>query len=704
MENILDFLNRLTSEAPLETQMSTPLPNTAQKAEPLSENGISLNAEVEVSCGTANDLESVDEQQEFSTAAAVLLESPITPIPEVPAAEASVVEAPPVEEQADGELAKTLLVEETVMSEEEREEHLQEVLDDRGIVIDKSPFRTFPDDKQVFEKRTSLVELRRIILQYQNGEITERMLYVLEIIIRHKNITSRQIWQLYLLEYGKYIKRDHLSRTLEQMVARGLVGQFRIFSAQGKSNYYVYTPEYNGVRLFSAVKELNTNWKKTDTLQKPYNIKKCLAANQFLIAFLKNYKVSYRIQESLSWTAGNGVLKSGSVRPSLELTFKQENEGGQESIVFLVEAIRIYQGWEDDFREKLKRYGMYLESVKDTQVLKRYYIIICSESDDQLAEAVRQVYEVIYKQHMYMVNDRIIYHITDTKLLDNNIGEDLVHNLHAWAYDQENNSWDDWHAECPLPKWDWHKLDFEVDRKLPPIPTTQPTLILDAEKEKIVLDICNVLQEESLDFPFSITKLALPLKRNKIEYQDYGYHRLKDMFVDLSEYFALHYTSPTELMVEPTTILIELLKKKPPKPPKPRKIEQNIIEEYILKGMAGKKKWSQQFRNKIYTRNWKVSAALINQMTQIYDFSEEGWYNILAYSYQVARTKGIVMQEGKYFCFDIGIQTSTCKKMYLLAEKNPRIKPEWVLVGIATLESNRLGRIIQEEFGHILGE
>ena len=195
-------------------------------------------------------------------------------------AESNVAEEDIVEESVSAED-----IGEKVISLEEKDEILKNVFSDKMIKAIESPFRTFFDDKQEFEGNIPFVELRRVIQQYQNREITERMLKLLDIIIQHRNITSRQIWQMYLLKYGKYIKRNHLTKTLNHMVEKGLITQFKIVSSVGKSNYFVYSPEYNGIRLYSALESESINWKKTDMIQKPYNIKRCLAANQSLIAF-----------------------------------------------------------------------------------------------------------------------------------------------------------------------------------------------------------------------------------------------------------------------------------------------------------------------------------------------------------------------------------------------------------------------------------
>ena len=628
---------------------------------------------------------------------------------------------------------------EKVMSLEEKEEILTNVFSDRMIKATESPFRTFSDDKQEFEGNVPFVELRRVIQQYQNGEITERMLKLLDIIIQHRNITSRQIWQMYLLKYGKYIKRNHLTKTLNHMVEKGLITQFKIVSSVGKSNYFVYSPEYNGIRLYSALESESINWKKTDMIQKPYNIKRCLAVNQFLIAFLKNYEMSYRIQGRLAWSKGNGLEDNGAVKPALELTFKQADENGLENIVFLVEVVRKYQGWKEQFTEKLERYGKYLKSVEDTQVLKQYYIIVCAESEEQLADVIQLFYQAVHVKHVPALKDSMLYLITDMDLLDGNIEEDLLYNLQGMEYDYGKKKWVDHCPDFEIPKKNLHELEVEADiiRNEEKTGAELPSDMhypADDDKEKLALRICHVIHEAGLEFPVSVTRIAVPLKASGIDYKQAGYKRLKNMFDDLLPYFEQQYLSPTELMITQTEEFLQKHKQKEQETSENKLKEEqetdrhgdseprinspegqsddgkrkkdvsslDIIEKYILYGMAGKRKWNQQFRSKFFVKNWDMTVALLNKMTQNYDFSTEGWKNIIAYSYQEARTEGTIMQSGKYMCFNTGIQTYSYDRIFMVAEKNVRVSPEYVLVGISTANSKVLGEIIKKEFGCLL--
>lgn len=597
----------------------------------------------------------------------------------------------------------------TCLSEEQKVELIKQVLDDSSIKAVESPFRIYNDDRQEFEKNIPYMELTRVVQQYQNHEISDRMINILEIIILHKNITSKQIWQIYLLQYGKYIKRNHLNTTLDHMVNLGLITQFKMFSTIGKSDYYVYTPGYNGVRLHKAIKDNNISWQKTGPIQKVYDIKKCLAANQFLIAFLKSYELSYCIHKKLMWTQGNGVEKSGAVCPSLELMFKSMDENVQENIVFLVEVIRKYKGWESDFKEKLQRYAMYLKSVADTQVLKKYYIIICCESDNQIGEACYATYEVTHVNHIDVLKDSMIYFVSDLNLLDGNIKSEVLHNLCCFEY--TNGEWERRSADFRFQKKEVSSLYIENDRIAPPIASPKKvkgnTSYCSQGKQELAFKIYSAIQQSGLCFPISVTKAAIPLKDQGIHYQEMGYGRLKDMLGDLKEYYGLYHKSPTELFISLTEKMQEIINGEVPVISEPESQQSqkdiydadNVVKQYFANGLTDRKKWNHQFRNEIFVRNRDMCAAVLSRITNIYDFSAEGWLNIIAYSFQLAKENNNFMQKNGYLCFETGIYTIKNEKIYLLAEKNIRVEPKWVLLGLTTANSTqRLGDILREEF------
>lgn len=614
--------------------------------------------------------------------------------------------------------------------EEDMEKHniLDMVFDDTFIKAESSPFRTFPDDKQEFLRKTNYVDLGKAIQQYRNGEIEERMLRILDIVVQHKYISIRQIWQMYLLKFGKYIKRDNLNKLLNRMAEKGLVVGFIVRSSIGETMYHTYCADYNGIRLYTALTSESTNWKRTDTLQKPYIIKRSLAKNQFLIAYLKYYDVDYKLQPKLMFTKDGG--RELAVTPAIQLTFKLKEQ--LDSIVFLVETIRTYQGWEEDYSEKLIRYGQYMKSVEDTQTLKKYYIIICAESTEQVGEAAQVFYKLRHVKKIQELRNVKLFYTYDLELLDNHIEKSLLDNLRSLEYSYEKKVWEECHLDFEFEKKDWHNIEFEIEE-------FQKNRVADVleefdseeieieelgnDKQKLAKSIYYVVKKQGWDFPQSITRLAIPLKVMGIDYKKLGYRRLKELFEDLSEFYTISYKSPTEMMINYTDELFSVsgdldldekvenntdIEEKSNDNQKANicldyteNIKRNIISDYFMLDIESRHEQKKEFVNDVFCfRNWDMSVALIIKMVHNYDLSKDGWLNILAFSYYLAKKENRVIQNKSqnYMCFDTGLLTYDREKIFLLAKRNYREKPVWILEGLSTVNSKVLGEILKKEF------
>lgn len=56
--------------------------------------------------------------------------------------------------------------------------------------------------------------------------------------------------------------------------------------------------------------------------------------------------------------------------------------------------------------------------------------------------------------------------------------------------------------------------------------------------------------EHGKEFPIEAVKLAPLLNANKFFYTQLGYGSLKELFMDLSEYYQVSYVSPTQMLIE----------------------------------------------------------------------------------------------------------------------------------------------------------
>lgn len=603
---------------------------------------------------------------------------------------------------------------------EDKKEILSLMFDDTFIKAETSPFKTYPDDKQEFIGRIKYVDLGKVIQQYRNGEIDERMLHILDIVVHHGYINTRQIWQMYLLKFRSYIKRINLKKLLNRMAEKGLVVEFVIDSSIGNTNYHIYCADYNGVRLYTALTSESVNWKRTDILQKSYIIKRSLAKNQFLIAYLKYYDVEYKLQPKLMWNDEKG--HETAVVPAMQLTFMLKEQ--LDSIVFLVEVIRTYKGWEEDYSKKLIRYGQYMKSVEDTQALRKYYIIVCAETPEQVKEAAQLFYELQHIKKIAELRNIKLFYTYDLELLDTHFEKSLLDNLRSLEYSYEKKAWGECRLDFDFQKRDWHSIEFEIEK----VQVEEKSNVIEefcgeellADKRKLSVQIYKIVEMQGWKFPQSITRLAIPLKMLGVDYKAMGYKRLKELFEDISKFYTIYHTSPTEMMVDCTEELKSSLKNTDSeKKNENQEIEydyedsisgietknnrgkKDIVIDYFANGILNNREWRKSLLNDIYCfRNLEKSVALLTKMTHVYDLNQDGWLNILAFSYCRAKSEKRVKQNlsGTYICFNTGLLTFNNEKIYLLAKKNYREKPEWILEGLSTVNSKVLGKILKKEF------
>jgi hypothetical protein len=585
---------------------------------------------------------------------------------------------------------------------------LDMMFDDSFIEAHSSPFKFFPDDKQEFIGKSKFVKVEKVVQLYRNGDIDERMLHVLEIVIQHKYITTRQIWQMYLLKFGLYIQRLNLKKLLNRMAGLGLVVEFIIKSALGETSYHIYCADHNGVILYTALTSENINWKNTDTIQKTYIIKRSLAKNQFLIAYLKHYNFDYKLQPKLM--SIDEKQHEIAVIPALQLIFKLKDK--LDSVVFWVEVIRTYTGWQSDYSEKLIRFGKYMKSIEDTQALKKYYIIICAETSEQIKEAAQIIYELKYIKNIQEIRDLKVFYTSDLELLDTHIENSLLDNLHSLEFNYEKNIWEKSQMNFEFTNRDWHSREFKreivcQDEKYGSEEDFCKDELLN-EKLELAIKIYKVIVNRGWEFPQSITRIAVPLKNAGIDYSRMGYNRLKELFLSISEFFVIEDNGTKERYINCTDELRKHIKSMGLDISSENYQTQDdyaelfsrleigsregvdIIADYFTnysENQTIKKELKRNLTKDIYCyRDWEKSASLLAKMTFVNDLNKNGWFNIIAYSYQIAKNEGKVYSNsmGTNICFDTGLYTLNNEKIYLLAKKNTYSDPKWLLEGFST--------------------
>ena len=191
--------------------------------------------------------------------------------------------------------------------------------------------------------------MNQIINKINLGHITDIHFTILEIVNEFEFITSRQIYQLLQIKGIDVKSQDKLNKKLEQLIKTKILTRYYFHSEDGKGIYRIYCLEKMGKYLLNS-RDIECKWQPTDNVKPVSLIKKRLAGNQTLLAYLRKVKAfdSYVVKPTLTAkTIGKQFKATGG---SVKLTKNNK------SISFLFEVIRREDDWKNKLVEKMRLY------------------------------------------------------------------------------------------------------------------------------------------------------------------------------------------------------------------------------------------------------------------------------------------------------------------------------------------------------------
>ena len=229
------------------------------------------------------------------------------------------------------------------------------------------------------------MSINQIIHKINVGHITDIHFKVLEIVNEFEFITSRQIFQL--LEYrGIDAKsQDKLNNKLEQLVKSKILTRYYFTSEEGKCIYRVYCLEKMGKYLLTS-RGTDCKWQPTDNTKPVSLIKKRLAGNQIILAYLRKVKSfdEYTVKPAIT------AKKAGKTfRATAGIKLTKSNK----SIALIFEVIRREEDWQKSLIEKMKLYKDFYESFvpfDSGYEMKPQLILVC-EDDKHTVEAFKEI-------------------------------------------------------------------------------------------------------------------------------------------------------------------------------------------------------------------------------------------------------------------------------------------------------------------------
>ena len=223
------------------------------------------------------------------------------------------------------------------------------MVEDKEIKATVSPFAIREGEIKVFDGKDGYVSMNQIINKINVGHINDLHFKILELVNKFEFMTSRQIFQMLEWEHIDIESQDKLNKKLEQLIKTKILTRYYFHSEDGKGIYRIYCLEKMGKYLLNS-RDIECKWQPTDNVKPVALIKKRLAGNQTLLAYLRKVKAfdSYVVKPQLTAkTLAKPFKASGG---SVKLTKNNK------SISFLFEVVRREEDWKNKLAEKMRLY------------------------------------------------------------------------------------------------------------------------------------------------------------------------------------------------------------------------------------------------------------------------------------------------------------------------------------------------------------
>lgn len=220
------------------------------------------------------------------------------------------------------------------------------MIEDNEIQTKISPFAMREGELKVFDGKDGYVSMNQILQKINIGHINDIHFKILDFINEFEFLTSRQLFQLLKLSNVEIKDQDKLNNKLEQLIKSKILTRYYFTSAQGNGIYRVYCMEKMGKYLLNS-REIECKWQPSDNAKPVDMMKKKLAGNQLIIAYMRKVKTfqSYKLKPIIT-----AKTISKQFKPIAEVEFNYSNRG----FSFVYEVIRRENNWEKKLIERME--------------------------------------------------------------------------------------------------------------------------------------------------------------------------------------------------------------------------------------------------------------------------------------------------------------------------------------------------------------
>ncbi|MFR7873793.1 MAG: hypothetical protein ACLU33_00995 [Christensenellales bacterium] len=301
------------------------------------------------------------------------------------------------------------------------------MVEDSEIKTKISPFAIRKDEIKTFDGKDGYVSMNQIIQKINVGHINDLHFRIMELVNKFEFITSRQLFQILQHENANIQSQDKLNNKLEQLVKTKILTRYYFNSDEGKGIYRIYCLEKMGKYLLNS-RGVECKWQPTDNTKPVAMIKKRLAGNQIIIAYMLKVKAfdSYVTKPAIKAKSLSKTFKATGGRIKLTKNSK--------SIDFIFEVIRREDDWESKLQDRMKLYDdFYTNYVPgDSEFASMPQLILVCEDEKHMAETFRYltINNIDIKEIKY-------YYTTDLRQNE----ESLENSLAEFKLDETTNKY-----------------------------------------------------------------------------------------------------------------------------------------------------------------------------------------------------------------------------------------------------------------------
>ena len=260
------------------------------------------------------------------------------------------------------------------------------MVEDNQIKAQVSPFAIREGEIKTFDGKDGYVSMNQIVHKINIGHITDIHFEILDLVNEFEFITSRQLFQMLQIKGIDPKSQDKLNNKLDALVKSKILTRYYFTSDEGKGIYRIYCLEKMGKYLLTS-KEIDCKWQPSDNTKPVPMIKKRLAGNQVLIAYLRKVKAfdSYIVTPALTAKTVGKVFKA--TGGAVKLT-----KNGK-SIQFLFEVFRRENDWQKKLVEKMNLYKDFYENFVpgDSGFAGIPQLIFVCEDEKHMAECFKEI-------------------------------------------------------------------------------------------------------------------------------------------------------------------------------------------------------------------------------------------------------------------------------------------------------------------------